>query len=100
MMGLPLSELYGMTLREFLAAHQGWRRARESAEREALENMRWQTCAIAHMLGAKSLTPQQLLPLPWDSERNTPPELVGGTYESHRDFLAAEYERLIEQKHE
>ena len=99
-MGLPLSELYGMTLREFLAAHQGWRRARESAEREALENMRWQTCAIAHMLGAKSLTPQQLLPLPWDREHDTPPELVGGCYESHRDFLAAEYERLIEQKHE
>lgn len=71
MMGLSLSELYAMELREFSAAYEGWQYLRKMRMREDMERARWAAGVIItpHIQSRKPLV--EMLPLPWDKTADT-----------------------------
>lgn len=99
MMHIPLTDLYRMTLREFLAAYQGWTRLREQDERCSWERARWLAAVTISPHLKQSKSPQELFPLPWDKEQtSSPSELVGGSIDTHREYLAMQYQQLIDER--
>ena len=72
-LGLSLSDFAALTPDEFRAAADAWRLRREADAEGAWERMRLLAAITIQPHVKKRLTPQQLLPLPWDKPRDNRP---------------------------
>ncbi len=72
-LGLSLSDFSALTPAEFRAAADSWARQREADAEDAWERMRLLATVTIQPHIKKRLTPQQLLPLPWDKPRDNRP---------------------------
>lgn len=66
MMRLPLSDLYDMDISEFFSAYEGWAKLEQMRERAHLERTRWLGCVMLTPYSDRTISPQELLPLPGD----------------------------------
>lgn len=73
-LGLSLDDFCRLTPAEFAAVAKAHAAERESLRRESWERMRLLAAIVVQPHVRKRLTPQQLLPLPWDKpEKREPP---------------------------
>ena len=65
-MGLAPSEVYSLTVREFLACYRGYAKRMDISERQTWDRARWEAAAIIGpwLKTHKKLT--ELFPMPWD----------------------------------
>lgn len=67
-MGLPESELYDLTFRQFQNKLTGFNELEDSRQQQNWERMRLQTAVIYNTSGfvKKAKTAKELFPMPWD----------------------------------
>ena len=70
--GMSLADFCQLTPGEFQAAYQAWTDRAEQRERSAWERMRMQAVITIQPHVKGRVTPQRLLPFPWEKETKKP----------------------------
>ncbi len=70
---------------EFTSIYNAWKEARENQNREFWEQTRLLAAISIQPYTKKKITPQQLIPLPWDHEKSGKTETVQMTKEERMD---------------
>ena len=69
-MGMPLADFCQLTPDEFQSAYRAWADMKEQQERSAWERMQAAITIQPHVKG--KITPQRLLPFPWETQPKKP----------------------------
>ena len=89
-MGMARSDFEGCTPTEFHAAHPAWTQHQQQQQRTSWEQTRILALCTLQPHSTQSLTPTEVLPLPWDKEQAMPQELT-------KEELQARYEAALER---
>lgn len=68
-MGMARSDFEGCTPTEFYAAHTAWTQHQQQQQRTSWEQTRIVALCTLQPHSTQSLTPTEVLPLPWDKEQ-------------------------------
>ena len=71
-MGMSLADFCLLTPEEFQSAYRAWADMKEQQERSAWERMRMQAAITIQPHVKGRITPQRLLPFPWEKEMKKP----------------------------
>jgi len=71
-MGMALTDFCLLTPEEFQSAYQAWADMTEQRERSAWERMRIQAAITIQPHVKGRITPQRLLPFPWETQPKKP----------------------------
>ncbi len=92
--GLSHDTFCRLTPEELSAIIEAWNKERESQERDKWERMRLLAAISIQPHVSRKVTPQQLVPLPWDEEKPHEQRTKTLTAEEHRQRME-EIERRI-----
>lgn len=67
--GLSYGDFFRLTVEEFEAIYEAWRKRKESESRERWELMRMESAILIQPHVKERITPRRLLPFSWDDEK-------------------------------
>lgn len=89
--GLSFDDFCSLYAPEFTAICKAWRQQQEAEQQDAWERMRMHAAITIQPHTKSKLTPQKLLPLPWDKKKHKQANAPKLTKEQQR----ARYEDLL-----